>query len=372
MAKKVKAQLVKQKKNSAWPSIKEFLRTLWSNDANMNYALNHKWYWSVLIGIISLIITLIAPVVNALNVKGSSYVGTAASDPFYYGLFEYNEDADDTTYAIKFADGKLAGSYTFETYENYTAQKDESKPLPKPYYSYIRQDLHVLDIYVTDLAHDDKTYLELILGSNPNYGDASTEARTSMELEKYTRTSSFIFFSSDRIYSRLYANNTAVSSINGNYNHVLEAFSELGSSYTFKDILSHKLSDVDSTNLAQHKKIMDNYKAYSDKIYIDTKNEQALITLGIYAAINAGVLLLMGFVIWLMCRGKNNPNRSLKIWHGWQISAFQALTPSILALIIGFIMAQFAAMGFVLVYSFRVMYLSMKYLRPAPQTDGRR
>lgn len=370
MAKLVKGKVINQKQNKAWPKIKEFLRTLWSNDANMNYALGHKWYWALLIGFISLIITLVAPVVNAFNVKGSSYIAGASSDSFYYGLYEYYQDAD--TSPVTFSNGKLSGTYTYETYADYTLEKDPTAPAIKPYYSFVRQDLHVLDIYVSDGVHDDTTYLNSILGSNPNFGDATTEERTKMSSEKYIRSSSFIFFSQEKVYSRLYANAQSVSSISGNYNHVLEEFKELNSSYSFKDVLNYKIPSTESSNLALHTAILKNYKAYADMVYIDVKNEQGLITMGIYAAINTGVMLLMGFVIWLMCRGKSNPNRGLKIWHGWRIAGFQALTPSILALIIGFIMAQFAAMAFVLVYSFRVMFLSMKYLRPAPVDTGGR
>lgn len=370
MAKKVKGKIVNKKPSTVWPKIKEFLRTLWSNDANMKYAVSHKWYWAVLIGLISLVITLVAPVVNAFNVQGSSYISGATSDPYYYGLYEYYQEAD--SFKVEFQDGKLVTKSTFESYPDYTLEKDPTVPIVKPYYSYVRQELHVLDIYVTDGVHDDVTYLNSILGGNPNYGEATTEKRKTLETEKYVRSSSFIFFSSDKIYSRLYSGKQSVSSISGNYNHVKEGFKNLNSTYTFKDVLGNELSTTETSNLTIHTSILKNYKTYADKVYIDVRNEQGLVTMGIYAGINAGIILLMGFVIWLMCRGKNNPNRSLKIWHGWQISAFQALTPSILALIIGFIMAQFASMAFVLVYSFRVMYLSMKYLRPAPADTGRK
>jgi len=54
MAKLLKGKVVNQKQNKVWPKIKEFLRTLWGNDANMSYALGHKWFWALLIGFISL------------------------------------------------------------------------------------------------------------------------------------------------------------------------------------------------------------------------------------------------------------------------------------------------------------------------------
>lgn len=367
MAQKVKGKIVKKNKSTVWPKIVAFLKTLWSNSDNMNYALGHKWYWAVLVGFVSLIITLIAPVVNSFNVQGSAYVRTSASDSFYYGLYEYYQEAD--TYPISFADSKLSGTYTIEKYDDYGTEQDSSVKIIKPYYTYVRQGLHVLDIYITDKITDDQTLLAQIIQSNPNYADATTAQRETMTKEMYMRSSSFVFFSTDTIYSRVYAGTNAVASISGNYMHVLEKFNTLNSSYNFKSVLGYDLTS--GTNLETHNTILKNYRTYADQIYIDVRNQQGLVTLGLYAGINTGVILLMGFVIWLMCRGKTNPNRSLKIWHGWRISAFQALTPSILALIIGFIMAQFAAMGFVLVYSFRVMFLSMKYLRPAPTTDQR-
>ena len=370
MAQKVKGKIVKNKKSTVWPKILGFLKTLWSNSENMNYALSHKWYWAVLIGFVSLLLTLIAPTVHSFNVQGSSYVSSGASDAFYYGLYEYHQEAN--TYPISFADGKLSGTYVVEKYDDYGTETDSSVKIIKPYYTYVRQDLHVLDIYVTDRITDDQVLLAQIIQSNPNYADASASERENMKNEAYVRSSSFIFFSTDTVYSRVYNGTNAVASISGNYLHVKEVFTELSDTYKFDQVLSANLPAT-GTNLEVHNQILKNYKSYADQIYIDVKNQQGLITLGIYSAINTGVILLMGFVIWLMCRGKSNPNRSLKIWHGWRIGAFQALTPAVLALVIGFIMSQFAAMGFVLVYSFRVMFLSMKHLRPAPvqQQGGR-
>ena len=78
-------------------------------------------------------------------------------------------------------------------------------------------------------------------------------------------------------------------------------------------------------------------------------------------------MIIMAFIIFAMTRGKNNPNRSIKLLQCFSIAFWFAITPALISITLGFAIPQFGAMLFLITYSFRIMFLSMKYLRPSYQ-----
>ena len=107
----------------------------------------------------------------------------------------------------------------------------------------------MLDIYVvSDGIEDLNVVIENITNSNTNYGDATEaedmELKASLEDLKYTRTSSFILFTRNAVYSRTYKSSTASTSLSGNFNHLVEAFPSLEGRNTFslKDVLTNNVS----------------------------------------------------------------------------------------------------------------------------------
>ena len=65
-----------------------------------------------------------------------------------------------------------------------------------------------------------------------------------------------------------------------------------------------------------------------------------------------------------MTRGKSNPNRSIKFYQCLLIAFYAALTPALITLILGFVISSMAIMVYVMVFGFRVMWMTMRSLRP--------
>lgn len=368
MSQKVKAKVVKNKKKFPWGKVFYYIRSLYNNGVCFEIATTLKWFWSLIVFVLALLVSVIQPTVSAAQVKGSQLVTQTTSDPFYYGLNAYLDDvANDPNLTITFekSTSTLSGTYTEETYPNYVYD-GQSISVTKPFYSYYRNGSHVLDIYVST-STDTTLTLNNIVNSNPNYGDASDAVRETLKDQKYIRSSSFILFTKDYFYARLYTGSTAGNSISGNYKYVLEAFPELTSdSYTLADILGYNIS---SSALIDQKQqaVINNFSAYLDKIYVEPRNVNTWVTFGIYAGLNGGIMIIMGLIVFVMTRGKNNPNRSIKFLQCYSIGFWTSISPAILALIFGFLIPSFGSMLFLLLYAFRVMFLSMKYLRPAYQ-----
>lgn len=110
--------------------------------------------------------------------------------------------------------------------------------------------------------------------------------------------------------------------------------------------------------------VLNNWKVIYNEAYIATKNNsllfQSLLFLGIYALL----VLFMGLMIFLLTRGKKNPFNYLNIWVCEKIAMWASLCPGILAMILGFMLANYAVMFFIILVGVRTMWLTMKQLRP--------
>ena len=107
-----------------------------------------------------------------------------------------------------------------------------------------------------------------------------------------------------------------------------------------------------------------NWKSLIRKFYNQTRLKTAGIQLGIMSAINVGIVAIMGFMVWVLTRGKNNPYRIFTVWEAYKIVFWAALTPAMLTCGLGFLIKTFASTLFPLLLGVRVMWLSMKSLRP--------
>lgn len=107
----------------------------------------------------------------------------------------------------------------------------------------------------------------------------------------------------------------------------------------------------------------------NNECYSNQKTRTKWSNTGIYAGIYAGVILFLGLMIFVLTRGKNNPFKYLNVWHCQKIAWWASFTPAVLGLILAFVFAgnMIGQMAFILLISLRVMWLSMKQLRPVYQ-----
>ena len=112
--------------------------------------------------------------------------------------------------------------------------------------------------------------------------------------------------------------------------------------------------------------IYSNWKDLIDNTYLNTKNKVKWNTTLIYLGVYAGLMFFLGLMLFLLTRGKNNPFRVLNFWVTQKIGYFLSWTPAVIAMIIGFIMPGniISQMAFIMLVSLRVMWASMRQLRP--------
>ena len=337
-----KAKIVKNKKKFPWGKIWYYIKSLFNNQIAMDCRMRKKWYVTLIIFILSMAISVIPQVVTASQTKGSQYL-SSGNDPIALALYDY-------------AKSETSPDITFENKED----KIDSSLLPEkpntPIYTYSRLDEYttkkqkLLDVYYVNLAKNDPLYnstLEMIRKDN----ELTTES---------FRTASYIIFTPSYFESQLYNVNTGtkLNGVSGDYKNLGKQFE----GKTFKTILS--FLNEGETKLTPSK-VITNYSPFVDKLYINNRNRLIWVQFGIAIGLNAGITLLMGLLIFLLTRGKNNPLKStIKWYHGFGISTWLSMTPALLSLVLGFFLSNFAMMIYILTFGIRCMWLSMKNLRP--------
>ena len=167
---------------------------------------------------------------------------------------------------------------------------------------------------------------------------------------------SYFLFTPDTVYMHI-VNPTDHSSVVLNL-MCINAYKKVGEN-AFKESLAEGADKTESIE-----KTWENWKVLIRQLYNQTRLRAAGIQLGIMSAVNVGIMLVMGFMVWVLTRGKNNPYRIFNVWECYKIVFWAGLTPAILTSGLGFLIKTFASTIFPLLLGVRVMWLSMKSLRP--------
>ena len=115
-------------------------------------------------------------------------------------------------------------------------------------------------------------------------------------------------------------------------------------------------------------RVFANWKQFFDQSYAFSRNFLLWAQTGLTFAVNIIMSLMMSVVIFIMTRGKTNPNKSMKFGEAMKIGAWSLLTPALLTIVAGGLFPEFAPTAFVLFVGLRLMWLSSKYLRPLDPT----
>jgi hypothetical protein len=190
-----------------------------------------------------------------------------------------------------------------------------------------------------------------------------------------TTISSFMFLGSKAVYVYMYvptaiASGTVdgqgyVNGFSGTYDAIplntnLGRFIALDSSGTFVDPLVSRTTNYQ----AYADRILANWKVFFDQSFAFSKSVLLFAQTALTFAVNVIMSFLMSVVIFIMTRGKFNPNRHLKFGETTKIGAWTLLSPALLTIVAGGLFPEFAPTAFVLFVGLRLMWLSSKYLRP--------
>lgn len=361
--------------------LKLILKTLISNNACVEAARTKETKYSVIAIVFALLAIFLAVLPNTINnfrKNGKDWMNSNIVYDLDTGIYDFSLKMKEV--GIKFAiekDEKGIGTLKIDQDKwdaTFTDLKKQGTEILGPEtdkihpFIYTNQTGRAFDVYVnTNLSDTEFTKYSSYVLSNLNPVIKMRNEKTPDDQcfiyytekdgkkTKVDRSTTTILFGKHNVYAYMFKPGTPspVSSVGGDYNH-----------YETLDLIDACFVKGDAEHPYKIKETFDNWKTFFDRSYIDTRWRSAWTSTGIMAGVDAGVILFMGFMIWILTRGKNNPFRIYSFWDGQKIAYYASLTPGIIALILGFLLSQMAMMLFVLVCGVRIMWLSMRTLKP--------
>ena len=301
-------------------NIKLFFTSLISNNAAIDAGRKKPWYAAIIIFLISIVLSVIPSTVLELKKQGDKN--------FDGNTFLAQEALRDFAEEIQNDEGMVVVK----------ANKKESYLIGRTEQTF------------GDLDSKTKTKWNYVFRYAEN--EAAGEVYTALNAENV----SYFIFTPDTVYMHIVDPNDH-SSVKVNL-VCINAYKKVGE----RALVESFANEADETDRIT--KTWDNWKVLIRQLYNQTRLKAAGIQLGIMSAINVGIVLIMGFMVWVLTRGKNNPYRIFNVWECYKIVAWAALTPAILTSGLGFLIKMFASTIFPLLLGVRVMWLSMKSLRP--------
>ena len=109
------------------------------------------------------------------------------------------------------------------------------------------------------------------------------------------------------------------------------------------------------------------FKTVLNESYVTTRNKNTLFNSLIYLGVYFVLIAFMGLLMFIITRGKDNQMNYLSYWVCTKLAMWSSLAPAILAMIVGFIVPNWAQFAFILLFGLRSMWMSMRTLRPLNQ-----
>lgn len=348
-------------------NLKLVLKSLFSNNACIEGGRHRPWWIAIIIFLLSMWVAVVPVFTQTITKTGSAFANN-----YTYGvdaaLQEFIEEAEDKGLKMVVKEAEGLGHYLDLNKEDWDAAFAYEDSYGYRGYQHINSEsLSDMDVfYVPDLKTDD---LNKII---KDVKQVDAEGKETYE----NRKNSFMVFGKTEfvLYQFNMNSTTAVGNTYGDYKNI-EVGTDLihiGSVTINEETVTR--STVTPEKYAQYKEgVWNNWKDFFDKGYLWNRGELTWRTTLLMVGINAGITLFMGLMIFILTRGKTNPFRIYTFMECELIAGWATLSPSILALAFGFLFSNFAQVIFPLLLGVRVMWMSMKSLRPeytaAPQQN---
>ena len=382
-------------KDKTKTTLKLLLTSNIKNDDAMVAAKTAPWWIALILGLVSVFLPVIPLMVNVNKTYGSSIFASQK-----YGLDSANTgallDLKERGY-----DFKVDGNKQLLMYEGGSVKSQSEIIDNEPIAEYISTSAYDIknieyQIYYTERSGKKLTALikeldavRYIDGGTTKYdpeansnglyldGSEASEVETSESEgetipDTYYRPSFLLLFKGG-LYFQIYTRHGVkrVTSMSGDWYHTTQ------NEYIIENLLKSKayptISFTKDTNGAYTAlrdadyvaSVHKNFSKMLDNSFVESKIRSFWSYTGIFLGIYMALIVFMGLLCFLLTRGKNNPMNYLSFWTCVKLVAWCALAPALLAMILGFVLSQYATMYFIVLMGMRIMWLSMRQLRPA-------
>ena len=344
--------------------VKDGFASLVNNAAAIRGAKAGPLWLTIVMFVLSVLFPVVPIFVSNITTKGDAFVSS-----YSYGLERYFTqvamDIEGDGYKVGFKDHLLSITDPNNEPLNY-----ENLGAAQPFASYKDEVTHeyTFAIYVSDKtkASDKKEVYNAI---NSIYYATGTDTTTIYDKNNTTASyrPSFLILYKDSIYMQINKGSKAVkNSLGGDYLTIKDTDDYLAELLTVKTKDGEVVAQ-DIANRTYTDGVFKNFRNFLAKTYETLRIRNTFATSGIYLGIFFGLAIVMGLLMWLLTRGKNNPNNYFTPWLTLKIQGRLGLAPGIITLIVGFFLTSYAPLIYIMTLGLRAMWVSMKELRPIQQ-----
>ncbi|NLN80275.1 MAG: hypothetical protein GX132_02605 [Erysipelotrichia bacterium] len=339
-------------------NFKLIMKSLVNNDACIEGGRTKKWYFALIFVVLALILAVLPITVSTIKTNGSDFTNLT---------YLYNYDNAIVAFSDHLYENELHMVVQGEAKEKYLEVDQDVWNALHPQQKYIHRNLEDeidFEVYYSSKVGDE---------FNEFYLNVSKYANPYEPSEDSPRYASYLLFGKEMFAGQLFkpSEENAISGIAGDYK-TLEVgfdFSDVAK-ITIDGVIYETSQDEKFINNPLHlnsyrSSILSSWNRIYDNLYYNSKlraiRDSTLIMLGV----DILLVFFMGLMVFILTRGKNNPFRIYTFWETQKIAYWAALAPGLLAMILGFILPQYAVMIFVMLVGIRIMWMSMKSLKPA-------
>lgn len=350
-------------------NFKLIMKSLINNDACIEGGRTKRWFFALIFVVLSLILSVLPIMVTALQAQGSDFTNQT---------YLYNYDNAIVAFTDHLADNDLSMVVSEDANGRFLAvDKAAWESVQSGPKNIFKQYVHLnndgdidFEVYYTDAVGDD--FIEYYNYVSQNKSPINGLPR---DLDATPRSISYLIFGRERMVGQLFkpGNTTALSGVSGDYLK-LELGMDLKSlasvvlnEVTYVTSQDVKFSEIGGPLKAEQYRqaVINSWNDVYDDIYYNTKMLTARDSTLIMLGVDALLIFFMGLMVFILTRGKRNPFRIYTFWETQKIAYWASFAPSVLALIFGFIFTEYAVMIFVMLIGIRIMWMSMKSLKPA-------
>ena len=358
-----------------------------NNERAINSAKTYPWW----VAIIMLILGCFLPIIPIMNTQGRS-AGAAFMKNVTYGFDQHlvtlsSQINEEGKYQFYTENNKLLAKKDGAPYvDTWVDPLDSTKSLDaEPIATYdihseeIYKDVSIkctrraLEIYYTDRPYNQKgstntvyaLLKQLTTQQYVLYADNDTEPTKytgQEEFKDYAKyTPSFVLLHKDGMFAYIYKTGTTTV---GSYTTTGYDWKNYQTEDLFKDVLNTEYANKNPLDIHFVEEVTKNWRHVFNKGFDNQKTRNFWTMSGIFYGIHVGLVLFMGFMLWLLTRGKQNPNRGLKVYTCFWIAAWTCIAPALLAMIAGFVLTIAQQVAFIALMGLRTMWLAMRQLNP--------
>ena len=350
-------------------NFKLIMKSLINNDACIEGGRTKKWYFALIFVVLSLVLAILPIMVTSLQAQGSDFTNLTYLYNYDNAIVAFSDHLEDNNLSMVVSED-ANGRFLNVDSEAWDNVQSGPKNIFKQYVHLNNDDEIDFEVYYTSAVGEEFVNYYTLVSENKSPLNGLPR-----DLDATARSISYLIFGRERMVGQLFqpGNTTALSGVSGDYLNL-----ELGldlktlATVVLNDITyvtSHddKFSEVGGALLAEQyrKAVISKWNVVYDDIYYNTKMTTARDSTLIMLGVDALLIFFMGLMIFILTRGKRNPFRIYTFWETQKISYWASFTPSLLALIFGFIFTEYAVMIFVMLIGVRIMWMSMKSLKPA-------